>query len=95
MITLEDLEFKLHPAGLGGTQATVNFPNGYGASVVTGRYCYSRPGYPYEIAVIKTGIGIDYTTPITDDVCGYLSEEEANDILRQIQELPLAENENA
>jgi len=88
MITIKDLEFKPHPAGIGGTQATIDFDNGYGASIVNTPYSYSSPGHPYELAVIKTGVGIDYTTPITDDVCGHLDEDAVNDLLRQIQELP-------
>ena len=92
MITLDDLKFAPHES-LPGTRATIEFDNGYGASVVTGPMFYTRPGAPYEIAVIRTDWGIDYSTPITDDVCGYLTREEANHILRQIQELPPAEKE--
>jgi len=35
--------------------------------------------------------GLRYDTPITSDVLGYLSEEEANEALRQIAALPNAE----
>lgn len=31
---------------------------------------------------------LDYTTPITDDVLGYLSEAEANKVLSDIEALP-------
>ena len=83
-----ELEFKQHPAGLGGTQAKVKFPNGFGASVITGKMFYSRPECPYEIAVLDGDGHITYDTPVTDDVCGYLTEVEANELLAQIEALP-------
>lgn len=95
MITVADLEFDTHPAGMGGTQAVVQFENGYGASVITGRIFYTRPDLPYEIAVLDANGSITYDTPITDDVCGYLSLEDADDILRQIQELPRPKGEGS
>lgn len=91
MITMADLKFGVHPAGLGGAHAVVQFDNGYGASVVTGAMFYTGPGTPYELAVLDMDGSICYDSPITDDVCGYLSLQEANDILRQIQELPKVE----
>ncbi len=82
------LNHKPHPAGISGTQAIVKFPNGYGASVITGPYFYSRPSARFEIAVLRKDGGIDYTTPITDDVLGYLTIKEANKILAKIAQLP-------
>jgi hypothetical protein len=90
---VSDLDFGPHLAGLGGTQAKVEFPNGYGASIVVGERFYSRPGHPYEIAVLDKD-GITYETHITDDVCGYLTEDEANDILAQIEALPKVESDS-
>ena len=52
MPEIKDLDFKAHPAGMGGTQAVVQFPNGYGASIITGYFAYSGNGNPYEIAVL-------------------------------------------
>jgi hypothetical protein len=44
-------------------------------------------GGTYEIAVMRNG-HIDYSTPITDNVLGYLSEDEANAALAAIGALP-------
>ena len=85
---ITDLHFEPHPAELGGMRATVRFPNGFGASIITGPLFYSHPNCPYEIAVLDKDDRITYTTPITEDVCGYLTEQEANDILAQIKALP-------
>ncbi len=86
-MTVGELKWKPHSVGMDGRHAVVDFPNGYGASVVTGSIFYSRPETPYEIAVLHNG-KLDYSTPITNDVCGYCTEEEANEILRQIEALP-------
>lgn len=87
MATIKDLKFEPHPIGE-GIQAVIEFDNGYGASVISGtRYFYSTPARPYEIAVLYDGV-IVYDTPITNDVCGYLTEDEANEILTQIEALP-------
>jgi len=73
------------------------FPNGYGASVVAGSYFYTDTDNPYELAVVKfdadgEGFEIDYTTPITDDVMGYLNERKLDAILQQIKDLPTKES---
>ena len=81
-----DLDFNIHPIGT-GLQAIAEFDNGFSASVVVGKLFYSRIDAPYEIAVLENGI-ITYDTPITDDVLGYLTEDEANDVLAQIEALP-------
>jgi hypothetical protein len=82
---ISELNFVSHPAGMGGQQAKVNFNNGYGASIITGSHFYSRSECPYEIAVFKNN-EIHYNNPIANgNVCGYLTEEEANDILKKIE----------
>jgi len=86
-VQIADLEFGSRPGGMGGTQATKTFANGFGASVITGGMFYSSPGHPYEIAVLGKDGSITYGTPVTDDVVGRLNEEEANEILKQIQDL--------
>lgn len=82
----KDLEFKSHPNLPSCTQAVASFANGYKASVVTGRYAYSGDGL-YELAVILNG-ACCYTTPITDDVVGYINEEEVERLLGEIEALP-------
>lgn len=92
--TFYDLEFKEHARmPLYSTQARMDFPNGYGVSVVTGQYAYTDENGPYELAVMRNG-ELCYTTPITDDVLGYLTAEDVTRIMKQIQDLPTTKKEN-
>ena len=84
---MRELEWKEHPSGMGGEQAKVTFDNGYTASVLRGGPFYTRGG-TIEIAVLDSNMELDYTTPITDDVLGYLSEAEAEQALVNIEGLP-------
>jgi len=85
MKTFNDLDFQPMQFDV-GTQARINFDNGYGASVIQSPHSYGGNQDLYELAVTKD-IAICYDTPITDDVLGYLTEEQVTDYLRQIQEL--------
>lgn len=76
-----------HCSGLDGTRAVVNFDNGFGASVITGERFYTNEEHPYELAVLKNG-EVCYETELTDDVLGYLNEEQVNDYLVKIEALP-------
>ena len=83
-----------HPSGLGGTQKIYRFKNGYGASVIQFPYSYGGGKGLYELAVVRyrAGDGINdfsltYDTPITDDVIGYLSEAEVDNLLSQVEAL--------
>ncbi len=77
----------------GGTQEIYRFDNGYGASKIKTSYSYGGNEGLWEIAVIKFhGDGtfdfhLCYDTPITDDVIGRLSYNEAHAVLKQIEEL--------
>jgi hypothetical protein len=86
MKTFNDLEFKELDSFYEGIQARMVFENGYGASVVKHNFSYGGKDGLYELAVIK-GDDICYSTPITTDVEGYLSEDEVSDLLKRIQEL--------
>lgn len=81
-----------------GTQKLYRFDNGYGASVVQSPYSYGGKEGKFELAVIAFD-GDDwrliYNTPITDDVLGYLTEDEIESTLDAIQALPKAEATNA
>lgn len=72
---------------LGHPQTIYKFPNGYGASIIKFKYIY----FGIEIAVLKFdkkgNWDIDYSTPITNDVIGGLSEEARDDVLQQIFDL--------
>jgi hypothetical protein len=85
MKTFNDLDFQPMDMGIGFI-ARINFDNGYGASVVKSIYSYGGNQGLYELAVIKDN-AICYDTPITDDVIGYLTEDDVNKYLGQIQNL--------
>lgn len=78
----------------GGTQDVYQFPNGYGASVVRHEFSYGGPEGKYELAVLRfLGYGertLTYDTPITDDVIGWLSDDEVQKTLSDIAALPEA-----
>jgi hypothetical protein len=84
--TFNQLEFQPHPAGI-GKQCIVQFPNGYAASIVQGPHTYGGSQGLYEIAVFGKDGQITYETPITNDVLGYLSEEEVDKTLTNIKNL--------
>jgi hypothetical protein len=84
--TFQELKFQDHTL-VGRKQCIVQFPNGYGASIVQGEYTYGGKDGLYEIAVFGKDGHISYSTPITDDVLGYLSEEEVEKTLIDIKNL--------
>ena len=90
MKTFNDLDFQPMQFEV-GIQARIFFDNGYGASVVQSPYSYGGNQDLYELAVIKDN-DICYNTPITDDVIGYLTEDDVTKYLGQIQELKIEEN---
>lgn len=75
----------------GGPHKVYKFPNNYGASVVKHNYSYGGERGLWEIAVVYFVDGdewdIDYSTPITSDVLGYLTDEEVCETLEQIKNL--------
>ena len=76
-----------HPLDPRGIQMRFSYPNGYTASVI--RYKGSYGGYEglWEIAVLF-GEEIVYDTPITCDVLGWQTNEEVEEVLQRIRELP-------
>jgi len=87
MKEFKDLVFNVHPSMMFNTQAKMEFDNGYGISVITGRGAYGNETHPYEVAVLKDGF-ICYNTPITNDVIGWLDAKGVTEIMKKIQELP-------
>ena len=74
-----------------GTQVVHKFENGYGASVVCHEFSYGGDQGLKELAVIKFYDGdkwhLCYDTEITDDVLGYLTDEDVADLLVKIEAL--------
>ena len=88
MKTFNDLEFvRMDDAffGVDGVRARIDFPNGYGASVVRHNYSYGGPDGLYELGVTKNG-ELHYDNPVAEgDVHGYLDEEAVTELLKGIQ----------
>lgn len=62
------------------------FDNGYGASVIRHEYSYGGDQGLWELAVLAGDL-LCYNTEITDDVIGYLTEEEVEELLNRIKAL--------
>jgi len=78
-----------HLGAVGNTRRRYTFPNGYGASVIQGPYSYGGSEGLFELAVTDDKGHLVYDTPITDDVKGWLTEEDADDLLVAIAALPV------
>ena len=70
-----------------GKKSRMHFDNGYGVSVVSHSYSYGGRDGLYEIAVLDSEDNLTYDTPVTNDVIGYLTEEDVTDVMKQVQEL--------
>ena len=88
MKTFDDLVFKPHSISLsnGAKMSTMDFQNGYGVSVIFGKMFYSNGIDTYELAVTYKG-ELCYTTEITSDVMGWLSEKEVTEVMAKVQSL--------
>jgi hypothetical protein len=85
-----DLAFYPHGNMPDGIAARHFFPNGYGVSVVQFPGSYGYEEGLYEVAILK-GLEEDweicYDTPITDDIIGYQSMEDIDNLLSQVESL--------
>ena len=92
-LNYEGFEQHLYRKGIlmDGYQYLFKFPNGHGASVVKHRGSYGSDEDLWELAVVgfvdNGRWGLDYTTPITDDVLGWLTDDDVRNYLKQIEEL--------
>lgn len=80
--------FKFHEKDMGGNLWRFEFDNGYGASVICHDGSYGHEKGLFELAVTKEG-KLDYSTPIANDVIGWLTREDVFDLLEKIKELPV------
>ena len=89
MKKFEDLEFdQLNDAPyMVGKKARMHFDNGYGVSVVSHSYSYGGRDGLFEIAVLDKDGELTYDTPVTNDVIGYLTEEEVSGVMKEVQSL--------
>jgi len=85
--TFKDLEFVPTEEFLNGVKSKYNFDNGYGVSVVRHKYSYGNGLNLFELAIIDKSGEIIYSTPITDDVLGYLSEDDVSNTMIKVQRL--------
>ena len=72
----------------GGIQYHFKADNGYGASIIQHDFSYGGNNGLWELAVVGKDGNLCYDTPITNDVLGYLTEEEVNSTLKKIELLP-------
>lgn len=87
------LRFKTVYKENDGIQYTQRFDNDYGVSIIKQPYSYGYKEGLWELAVLRyTGDKFDlcYSTDITDNVLGHLTDEEVNDIVDKIIALPKA-----
>lgn len=77
-----------HPRYPSGVWHRFTFDNGRGASVIRFHGSHGGDAGLYELAVLDSAGSLDYTTPITSDVIGWLTEGEVTSLLRQIADLP-------
>ena len=79
---------------LGGHIWQYVFPNNFGISIIKHGCSYGHERDLFEIAVIDHAGNLIYTTPITDDVIGYLTEAEVLDYARKIAALSDGEEDS-
>lgn len=78
---------------LGGVQYIFRFENNYGASVVKHICSYGHEQDLWELAVIlfdgegDSDFNLCYDTPISEDVEGWLNDENVRNLLKEIKEL--------
>ena len=86
--------YDARPLESGAVQKLYKFANGYGASVVKGEHTYGGDEGLWELAVIKFKTDgefvLDYSTPITEDVEGHLTDDAVEELLAKIEALPSA-----
>ena len=80
-------DLKFEPAHNNGTQARHTFDNGYAVSVIKSDMSYGGDQGLYELALFGHDGQLDYTTTITDDVVGNLTEDDVTDYLGRVEAL--------
>ena len=85
--------YDARPLESGAVQKLYKFANNYGASVVKGEHTYGGDEGLWELAVVTFqtdgGFNLCYTTPITSDVEGHLTDDAVEVLLAKIEALPV------
>lgn len=84
---IEVVPAEVHDRGELGVQVKYAFGNNYGASVISGPFTYGGPDL-WEVAVLGPDGRLCYSTPVADDVLGYLTDDDVARVLAQIAALP-------
>ena len=89
MKTFKDLEFEMinDAPFMVGKKARMQFDNGYGVSVVSHTFSYGGKDGLYELAVLDSDGNLTYSTEVTSDVLGYLTEENVTEYMIQVQNI--------
>ena len=89
MKTFKDLQFEtINDAPfMVGKKARMHFDNGYGVSVVSHTFSYGGKDGLYELAVLDSDGDLTYSTEVTSDVLGYLTEENVTEHMIQVQNI--------
>jgi len=86
MAKFSDIQFRPHPHSEGKV-GRIFFENGYGASVAQHKYSYGGEEGLYELAVLDKDGNLTYDTEITNDVIGWLTEDDVENLLSRIESL--------
>jgi hypothetical protein len=70
-----------------GTQRIYKFPNGYGASVVQHEHSYGGREGLFELTMLDSSGEICYSSPVTNGVIGWLTMEQVDGLLDDINKL--------
>lgn len=70
----------------GGLAYEFKFENNYGASIIKHNFSYGHEDDLFELAVLYYG-RITYSTEITEDVLGYLTNDDVMYYLSEIKDL--------
>jgi hypothetical protein len=91
--------YDARPLESGAVQKLYRFKNNYGASVVKGEHTYGGDEGLWELAVLAFDTNGDfslcYTTPITSDVEGHLTDDAVEELLAKVEALPTAPLDNS
>lgn len=82
---MENIEFtfKICTEPFLKISARKKFPNRWGVSIILGKYTYGSTELLWELAVLYND-EINYESPLTEDVIGYLTMTQVQELAKQI-----------